>query len=143
MDERLISYLYFFNVKQDYYECHEYGEHLWLELGRPVILKGLIQSAVCLYHLHNGNLTGARRMWARARVYLLEGVPNYEGINTAKLRDDIDSIFNAIKPYVHMQMVSPKVIQDLMLPKVTIEILDPETVDKISVWIPKPLHTPD
>lgn len=66
MDERLLSYLYYFNCKSDYYECHEHGEALWLDSGRPVVLKGLIQAAVCLYHLYNGNVKGGYTMWLRA-----------------------------------------------------------------------------
>jgi uncharacterized protein len=139
MDNRLISYLYFFNVQQDYYECHEYGEHLWLELGRPEILKGLIQSAVCLYHLHNGNLRGASIMWNRAKTYLKAGMPSYQDIDIATLIRDIDEVFDMVLSKFQSNMVTPEMILRLQLPKVKIQILNSELYQTVQDWKPKPL----
>ncbi len=143
MDNRLISYLHFFNIKQDYYECHEYGEHLWLELGRPIILKGLIQAAVCLYHLSNGNLRGAATMWARAKTYLQDGLPFYEDIDIQCLINDIEEIFTIVLGQIQVHLVTPEMIQSLGLPTVRIRILNPQIAAILPEWIPKPLDESD
>jgi uncharacterized protein len=139
VDERLIAYLYYFNVKQDYYECHEYGEHLWLEEGRPVVLKGLIQAAVCLYHLQNGNLKGGYSMWKRAKSYVNDYRPVYEGIDLDKLTKDIDSVFAAVPEHFFGQVVPSIQIQQLYLPTVMIS-LNPEVEALLEDYCPKPLH---
>lgn len=139
MDSRLISYLYFFNVKRDYYECHEYGEHLWLEMGRPVVLKGLIQAAVCLYHLYNGNVKGGYAMWQRARSYIAGSRPVYEGIDLDRLTTDLDHVFAQVPASWRERIVRPSEIEALHLPEVRIHIVDPEIELMLPNWTPEPL----
>ena len=140
MDERLISYLYFFNTEQDYYACHEYGESLWLELGRPQVLKGFIQAAVCLYHLSNGNLRGATTMWNRAKGYLRDGLPSYQCIDTKSLIQDIDEIFSMVHSKFTANMVMPESIHQLQLPIVKINLLDESIHTLVHEYTPKPLR---
>lgn len=135
-DPRFIAYLYFFNTKMDYYECHEYGEHLWLEEGRPTILKGLIQAAVCLYHLHNGNLKGGYKMWLRARGYMDSSRPIYQGIHLDKLTEDIDSVFRQVPEAFFDRVVPAKEIERLKLPVVKISIVSPEIQALVDHCIP-------
>lgn len=139
MDNRLISYLYFFNIKQDYYECHEYGEHLWLELGRPVILKGLIQAAVCLYHLHNGNVKGGYAMWQRAKKYIRTEGSIYEGIDLDALIHSIDCVFQKVPHQWYQSIISPKDIENLHLPTVHILIHHEDLNHLLPTWKPEPL----
>lgn len=61
-----VDFLYYFNVEQDYYECHEVLEELWLAEGRERFYQGLLQVAVGLYHFQNGNVGGAVKMMAAA-----------------------------------------------------------------------------
>jgi len=136
MDNRLMSYLYYFNVAQDYYECHEYGEHLWLESGRPLVLKGLIQAAVCLYHLGNGNLKGGHKMWLRAKSYLNPSRPLYEHIDLDKLISDIDAVWQRVPRTWYGNIVPVAAIEALDLPIVTIRITDDEIVQQLPTWIP-------
>ncbi|SEM89955.1 DUF309 domain-containing protein [Lihuaxuella thermophila] len=68
-----VDFLYYFNVKQDYYECHEVLEELWLEEGRERFYQGLLQVAVGLYHFQNGNVGGALKMMRGA----LDKLSNY------------------------------------------------------------------
>jgi uncharacterized protein len=140
VDHRLISYLYFFNVKQDYYECHEYGESLWLDSGRPIVLKGLIQAAVCLYHLHNGNVKGGWRMWQRARQYVADELPIYEGMDLNQLTQDIDEVFSRVPSDWHDKIVPAAAIAELKLPTVRIKIVDPHIEQILSNWTPEPLE---
>ncbi|WP_124728147.1 DUF309 domain-containing protein [Staphylospora marina] len=61
-----VDFLHYFNVERDYYECHEVLEELWLEEGRDPFWQGLLQVAVALHHHRNGNLNGARKLFAAA-----------------------------------------------------------------------------
>jgi hypothetical protein len=140
MDARLISYLYYFNIEQDYYECHEYGEHLWLETGRPVVLKGLIQAAVCLYHLRNGNVKGGWKMWQRARRYMADACPVYQNIDLQQLTDDIDAVFALVPSEWYSKVVSSKDIEKLHLPTVKIRIVQTDLEQALPTWHPVPLE---
>lgn len=55
-----------------FFESHELWEQVWIEVkGRDrLFYKGLIQAAVALFHLNNGNVHGARKLLAGARRYL-------------------------------------------------------------------------
>lgn len=71
-DARYIKFFELFN-EQEFYECHEVLEDLWLEETtcpeRP-FYQGLIQTATAFYHLRNGNLTGARKLFESGLKYL-------------------------------------------------------------------------
>ncbi|MFB5190798.1 DUF309 domain-containing protein [Alicyclobacillus fastidiosus] len=142
MDHRLMAYLYFFNVKRDYFECHEYGEHLWLERGRPPVLKGLIQAAVTLYHLHRGNVRGGYQMWQRAKGYLEEGRPVYEGIDVEALVFAIDQVYKAVPAEWYTERVSSAQIAKLGLPTVRVHILDDEICRRLPTYVPQHLGEP-
>ncbi|MCF8565788.1 DUF309 domain-containing protein [Alicyclobacillus tolerans] len=139
MEPRLISYLYFFNVKADYFECHEYGESLWLDTGRPIVLKGLIQAAVCLYHLHNGNIKGGWRMWQRARAYIAPSRPNYQGIDLDRLTNDIDAVFAKVPQALYNAIVTPAEVEAMELPLVKVCITDDPINQLLASWQPEPL----
>lgn len=139
MEGRLLSYVYCFNVTRDYFLCHEYGESLWLDSGRPIILKGLIQAAVCLYHLENGNVRGGQAMWLRARTYLGPSLPEYEGIDLAALIRDIDEVFARVPDTLQGRIVEPDAIRRLCLPSVSVRLTDPDLVQALSAWRPQPL----
>ncbi|MFD1675491.1 DUF309 domain-containing protein [Alicyclobacillus fodiniaquatilis] len=140
LDDRLISYLYYFNIEQDYFECHEYAEHLWFALQRPVVLKGLIQAAVCLYHLNNGNVRGGYSMWQRAKRYMEAACPVYQGIDLAKLIRDIDETYSLVPQAWYTKRVSPREIAQLRLPTVKIQIVDEEILALLPNWKPTPLE---
>lgn len=141
MDERFISYLYCFNVTHDYFECHEYLEALWLESGRPVVLKGLIQAAVCLYHLENGNVRGGHRMWARAKSYLTPSLPAYEGIDLVLLFADIDGVFEQVPRAWYDQVVGASEIASLNLPRVTLSLTNANLAAGLANWTLSPLDS--
>jgi uncharacterized protein len=139
VDSRLVSYLYCFNITRDYYECHEYGESLWLDTGRPVVLKGLIQAAVCLYHLQGGNLKGGWAMWQRAKRYLDGERPVYHGIDLDALIRDIDDVFAKVPAEWYGKIVPAKEIEALNLPTVEVRIVDEKIRDILPAWTPEPL----
>ncbi|BBI32618.1 DUF309 domain-containing protein [Cohnella abietis] len=65
-DPRYFAYISYFNKDQDYFECHEVMEELWLEEGRSPLLQGLVQVALGLHHWDNGNVTGAVKLMTSA-----------------------------------------------------------------------------
>jgi predicted metal-dependent hydrolase len=74
-EPRYLGGILFFNV-HDFFEAHEVWESLWLECAGPErrFYQGLIQAAVALYHFGNGNLRGARKLYATSKAYM----DNYE-----------------------------------------------------------------
>lgn len=65
-DALYIRFLHEFNVKRDYFECHEVMEELWMEEGRDPLWQGLLQVAVGLYHARNDNVSGAVKLFSQA-----------------------------------------------------------------------------
>jgi uncharacterized protein len=87
-----IDYLIYFNRDQDYFECHEVLEELWLERDRDSLYKGLLQIAVGLYHFRNGNLRGGSMM-LQSSVDLLEPYPDTTlGINLGVLVQEVKEL---------------------------------------------------
>lgn len=139
MEKRLISYVYFFN-RGEYYLCHEYGESLWLDSGRKEVLKGLIQAAVCLYHLQGGNVKGGLSMWLRAKGYLAPSFPDYEGLSLEALVRDIDAVFARVPTEWRGRIVPAQSVEALGLPAVTIQCKDLEVLRALPSWEPDPLE---
>lgn len=71
-----------------FFDCHEALEEVWLQSygDRKKFLQGLIQVAVALHHLRNGNLAGAQRLLAAAVEKLSGPVPDSETIDVDALR---------------------------------------------------------
>lgn len=70
-DARYLEFFELFN-EQEFYECHEVLEDLWMETSgkeRPYY-QGLIQTATAFYHLRNGNLNGAVKLFTTGLDYL-------------------------------------------------------------------------
>ena len=70
-----------------FFDCHEAWEEVWLEFSgeRKKFLQGLIQVAVALHHLRNGNRVGAERLLAAAVEKLAGDSPERELIDVAAL----------------------------------------------------------
>ncbi|ADG05512.1 DUF309 domain-containing protein [Kyrpidia tusciae] len=115
-----VDFIHLFNVERAFYDCHEYGEELWLEEGRPLFLKGLIQTAVSLYHLEGGNLGGARKLWRTASAYLSPYTPAYMGLDVERILQDMNKLFTEPgeptpeqAATIRLHVVDPK-LQDLL-----------------------------
>jgi len=72
---------------REYFECHEVLELAWTpERGpRRLFLQSLIHVAVGLYHAERGNPVGASRQLRKALRKLSGYMPEYEGVDTARL----------------------------------------------------------
>jgi len=80
-DPRYLEGIRAFN-RRAWFASHEIWERLWREERGPARLfyKGLIQGAVALHHLANGNMPGARRLHGGCRRYLRPYRPQYLGL---------------------------------------------------------------
>ena len=76
---------------RSFFEAHDTWEELWRETTGPhrLFYQGLIQTAVGFYHLSNGNFRGACSQFGKALIKLGEYVPQYEGIETLLLVEEI------------------------------------------------------
>ncbi|MFD2671839.1 DUF309 domain-containing protein [Marinicrinis sediminis] len=85
-DPLYVQFIHHFNVTQDFYECHEVMEELWLEEGRDPVYQGLLQVAVGLYHHDNDNESGAIKLM-EAGIEKLSGCEDAErlGIDLVRL----------------------------------------------------------
>ncbi len=77
-----------------YFEVHEVLEAAWQRLHGEVRLfvQGLIQIAVALHHLQDGNHAGARSLFRAGREKVAPHVPEYRGVAT-------DDLLRAIEPW--------------------------------------------
>ncbi|UOF90867.1 DUF309 domain-containing protein [Fodinisporobacter ferrooxydans] len=132
-----IDYLYCFNTLRNFFDCHEYGEHLWLDTGRPEFLKGLIQVAVSLYHLENGNLRGSRIMWAKASGYLEPYKPVHMGIHIGTIYEDMNRLHQLLPD---ADRVAAEDVQTWNLPDIYIQIVDDSLQGILEHWTLSPLE---
>lgn len=70
-----------------FHAAHEEFERVWLSTEGPDsdFYKGLIQAAICLYHLERGNLDGARGLYGGHRRLLAAYLPHHLGLDVAAL----------------------------------------------------------
>ena len=73
--------------QQEFYECHDTLEALWMEAGEPekTFYQGVLQIAVGLYHAGNENWRGAVMLLGEGVSKLNYYQPSYFGINVDKL----------------------------------------------------------
>jgi predicted metal-dependent hydrolase len=75
-----------FNARE-FYECHEVLEDVWrpLQGEERFFLQALIHFAVGFYHDQQGNKVGAEKQLRKALRKLAGYLPEFQGIDTAKL----------------------------------------------------------
>jgi hypothetical protein len=76
----------------EYFDSHEVWEELWLgETGEDRrFYQGLIQAAVALYHLENGNAVGSRKLVDSSAAYLQSYRPQHHGL-------DVDGLLEGVR----------------------------------------------
>ncbi len=82
----------------EYFECHEVLEEIWVaERGpRRLFLQSIIHLAVGLYHHERGNPVGAERQLRKGLRKLAGYLPEYEGIDTARLHRDAEEYLRGL-----------------------------------------------
>ncbi|MBF2084214.1 DUF309 domain-containing protein [Thermoleptolyngbya sp. C42_A2020_037] len=75
-----------FNHRQ-FYECHDTLEAIWMEAMEPdrTFYQGVLQIAVALYHLSNGNGRGATMLLGEGLRRLGRYTPDYGGVDVEQL----------------------------------------------------------
>lgn len=99
-DDRYIEFFELFN-EQEFYECHEVLEDLWMETvskERPYY-QGLIQTATAFYHLRNGNGGGARKLFTTGLQYLEPFPGTYLGFDLASYKKDCEAWLEIAKDF--------------------------------------------
>lgn len=124
-DPLYVQFLYYFNVKRDYFECHEVMEELWMEEGRDALWQGLLQVAVGLYHARNDNVSGAIKLFEQALDKLARYPDEAQGIDLGRLIEESGRYVQKLKS----NQVSPFPYTDM-----TIEILDPLLAESVDRW---------
>jgi hypothetical protein len=97
-DPRFVAFVDHFNGDQDYFECHEVMEELWLDQGRDPLLQGLLQAAVGLYHWRNDNRAGAVKLFTGALRKLAGAPAVLHGLDLAALRECVRTSLLALSP---------------------------------------------
>ncbi len=79
----------------DFFESHEVWEELWTEYrgDSRAFYQGLIQAAVALHHFGNGNIRGARKVYASSRKYLEPFRPAHQGIDLDAFLEQYQACF--------------------------------------------------
>ncbi|MFC4809081.1 DUF309 domain-containing protein [Paenibacillus sp. GCM10023250] len=98
-DEKFVRFIVLFNVDEDYFECHEVMEELWLEEGRSTLYQGLLQAAVGLHHWRNDNFSGAAKLFAQGESKLAAYPDETSGLDLGQLRADIADSLALLRPY--------------------------------------------
>ncbi len=106
----------------EFFEAHETWEELWTEYrgeGRK-FYQGIIQVAVAMQHFTNGNLRGAKKVYATSRNYLQAYPSVYEGLDLEAFLAQYERCFR--------EMLQSEEVLPAELPKPEI---DPELIPEI------------
>lgn len=81
-----------------YLASHELFEELWSETEGPDAdcYKGLLQAAVALHHLGQGNAEGALRLYRGHRRYLAAYLPAHLGLDLAGFLEAMRAYFGPL-----------------------------------------------
>ena len=92
MSDLLGKGIIFFNSGH-YFDAHETWEDLWRPSGGALrfFYQGLVQAAVGMHHLSQGNLNGARAQLAKSLEKLRQYPETFCGIDNAKLIVDLEA----------------------------------------------------
>lgn len=77
----------------EFFEAHDVWEELWQDYSESdrTFYQGLIQVAVCLHHFGNGNIRGAKKLYASSRAYLEKYMPFHQGLDLTRLFNEFET----------------------------------------------------
>jgi len=86
--------------QRDFYTCHDTLEAIWMEAAEPnrTFYQGILQIAVALYHLSNGNGRGAVILLGEGMKRLRPYQPDYAEVDVAGLLDTAQDLLIALQP---------------------------------------------
>ncbi|HXX65444.1 MAG TPA: DUF309 domain-containing protein [Bacteroidota bacterium] len=104
---------------RSFFEAHDTWEELWRESSgeNRLFYQGLIQTAVGLYHLTNGNVRGASSQFGKALAKLERYLPTFHGVDTQHL---VTQLHQCLSLTAHLQASSvttpdPSLVPDIRL----------------------------
>ncbi|AFY36381.1 DUF309 domain-containing protein [Calothrix sp. PCC 7507] len=119
-----------FNSGQ-FYACHDTLEALWIEASEPekTFYQGILQIAVALYHLGNGNWRGAVILLGEGSNRLRRYPSNYGGIELEELLYESVVLLKALQQAGPDRIATTSLGDDeaLSLPK--IKVIYDEKID--------------
>ena len=82
----------------DYFEAHEMLEEAWQEEKDEIrdLYRGILQIAVCYFHLLNHNYAGAHKLYARSLKWLTKWPPSCRGVRVAELLQDAENVIRVL-----------------------------------------------
>jgi uncharacterized protein len=82
----------------DYFEAHELLEAAWMAEPGEIrdLYRGLLQVAVCYYHLTRHNYAGALKMYARSLKWLTKWQPGCRGVRVTELLRDAENAVQTV-----------------------------------------------
>ena len=85
--------------QREFFECHEVFEEIWTPARGPerLFLQALIHFAVGFYHHQRGNREGAERQLRKGLKKIAGYLPEFEGVDTARLRIQVERRLETIE----------------------------------------------
>jgi predicted metal-dependent hydrolase len=105
----------------DFFEAHEVWEDLWLECAGPErrFYQALIQAAVALYHFGNGNLRGARKLYASSKAYMDQYASPFLGLDATTFWQQMQHCFAAVHAHPNPDRSVP--LDETLVPVITLD----------------------
>ncbi|MDX9990586.1 MAG: DUF309 domain-containing protein [Anaerolineales bacterium] len=97
LPEKVLEGIAAFNAGR-YFEAHELLEEAWLAETGEIrdLYRGILQIAVCYYHLTRQNYEGAQKMYARSLKWLTKWQPNCRGVRVSQLLRDAENVIQTL-----------------------------------------------
>jgi uncharacterized protein len=82
----------------DYFEAHELLEEAWMAEPGEIrdLYRGILQVAVCYFHIIQQNYTGAQKMYARSLKWLTKWQPDCRGVRVTELLRDAENVIQTL-----------------------------------------------
>ena len=118
IDDRFKKGLKLFN-EDEYFECHEVIEDLWLETDpkdpHRDLYKGVIQAAAAIYQFDRGILSGAIGLFETSIEYLRSYAPKALGLDDQRLIEGMKVCFSLLEDWDREKKIR---LQKKLIPKV-------------------------
>jgi predicted metal-dependent hydrolase len=97
LPEKVIAGIAAFNAG-DYFEAHELLEDAWLAEPDEIrdLYRGILQIAVCYFHLTRRNYEGAQKMYGRSQKWLTKWQPSCRGVRITQLLRDAENVIQTV-----------------------------------------------
>lgn len=97
LPDKVLAGIATFNVG-DFYEAHNLLEEAWMAETGEIrdLYRGILQIAVCYFHITRRNYEGAQKMYARSLKWLTKWQPNCRGVRVTELLRDAENVIQVL-----------------------------------------------